>query len=112
MKVIYSPKIRQEEGNLALLEQATSRLKEILGPTADLAEIEWDRTEDDRGRPFYTLTLRDLRDQAQADFSLEELKSAPYMRVRLYRLWGDLLQLRSDEQHRKVLELVAQLDED
>jgi len=111
MKATYSTKA-QRGGDLALLEQATSCLKDVLGTSADRIEVEWDQTQDDRGRSVYTLTLSDSKRRVEAQFSREELNFASYMRARLYRLWGDLLQLISDEAHRKVLELVAQMGED
>jgi hypothetical protein len=107
MKATYSEKARQWGEGLALLQQATARLEEILGPSADLVSAEWDRIEDERGRPLYTLAIRDFTGRVEARFAPEELAHPVHVRARLYRLWGDLLQLRADEQHRKVQALVA-----
>jgi len=108
MKVTYSEKARQWGEGYQLVQNATKRLEEVLGQSADQVTAEWDRTKDPRGGVLYTLKLRDATDQVQASFTPDELKFA--VRFLLYRLWGDLLKIRSDEQHRKVQEMVDQLE--
>ncbi len=110
MQVTYSDKARQSGESLHLLQQATKRLEEVLGSSADLVTAEWDRTEDARRRIQYTLTLRDSTGEVRASFSASELSFDDYVRSRLNRLWGDLLQIRSDEQHRKVLQLLSEME--
>lgn len=109
MKVTYSDKARQWEKERQLLQNATRRLEEILGRSADSVVAEWDRTEDAHKRLQYVLTLRDSTEEAQATFSPEALNFDDYVRARLYHLWGDILQVRSERQHRKVQEMVDQL---
>jgi hypothetical protein len=108
MNVIYQEKAKERKTDLSLLQHASRVLEEVIGRSADRITAEWDRTEDPKGRLLYTLDLRDGSSQIQAYFSPEELTSPAYMRVRLYRVWGDLLQVRSDEQHRRVQQLVDQ----
>ncbi len=112
MKVAYSPKARQRGDDLALLEQATNCLQEVVEPAAEQAWAEWDSAEDERGRHVYTLTLHDETREVRGRFSPSELGIPSYVRAALHRLWGGILKLRSDEQHQKVLELVRQLGED
>lgn len=98
MEAIYTEKARQWGEGYALLHHATKRLEEILGPSASLVRAEWDRREDARGRTLYTLRLSDWTGETKADFAPDELASADQMRYRLHRVWGDLLQVRSQKQ--------------
>ena len=96
MSVTYSD--RASQGS-AILQQATRQLEEILGRSAGLVKAEWDRREDARGRVLYTLRLSDWTGGVvSADFTPDELQSSSQVRYRLHRLWGDLLQERSQKQ--------------
>src|SRR5947209_4414721 len=88
----------------ALLQQATERLKKILGTSADRVSVEWDRGQDVRGRAQYTLKLSDHTGQVAASFAPDELSLSAHMRYRLLDLWGDLLQVRS---HKLLQELTG-----
>lgn len=103
MDVQYSQETRQETG-LKLLEQASTLLADILGPrSSQQVRAEWGRVQDRQGRTLYRLTIRDCTDEVATDFAPDELQNPPHMRVRMYRLWGDLLQIRNDKQHQQVL---------
>ena len=103
MDVTYSPETRQS-GGLKLLEQASYLLADILGPqSSPLVKGEWSRVQDHRGRTLYRLSIRDFTGEASTDFAPDELQNSLHMRYRMYRLWGDLLQIRNDHQHQKVL---------
>ena len=90
MNVTYRETARQPGEGYSLLQQATEQLKEVLGPSADQVSVEWDRSQDDRGRILYTLTISDQTGEARATFAPGELASPTQMRMRLYRLWGGL----------------------
>ncbi len=110
MEVYYSPEARQWAKGWTLLEQATARLANILGPqSSQLVKAEWDRVPDRQGRPLYRLTIRDFTGEAATDFTPDELQNPLHMQVRLSRLWGDLLQIRNNQQHQLVQTLSAQL---
>ena len=64
--------------------------------------VTWDLAEDGR----YTLRIADWAGAATGSFTLEQLREPINIRILLYRLWGDVLQLRSDVQHRLVQQLV------
>jgi hypothetical protein len=107
MNVTYNDKAKRgEEDNL--LQRATSRLEEVLGPSAGLVTAEWERGQDERGRILYTLKLSDQSGDVSTTFSADELRSPSKVRSRLLELWGDLLQMRSDAQVRKIQQLVTQ----
>lgn len=103
MQIIYRDRARQWGEGLALLQHATKRLEEVLGPSAGQVTAEWDRAEDGQGRLVYTLRLSDWTGAATAVFDSDELQSGSHMRSRFYRLWGDLLQIRSDKQLQELM---------
>jgi hypothetical protein len=110
MNVTYQNKAKQWGEGYALLQQATKRLEEVLGPSAELVSAEWTQGQDARGRIIYTLTLSDFTGQVSATFAPEELQSPNHLRIRLLDLCGDLLQARSDAQMKKLKQLVAEGD--
>lgn len=102
MKVIYSDKARQGGEGATLLQEATKRLDEVLGPSADRVTAEWDR-KDDNGHALYTLRISDQTESATASLAPDELTSPALLRMRLHLLWGDLLQERN---HKELQELL------
>jgi hypothetical protein len=108
MKIIYNDNAKKWAEGYALLEHATARLEEIIGSSADLVTVEWNGMLENGYPPAYRLTLRDFTGEAQATLTVQELRSSSYMRVLLHRLWGDVLKVHSDQQHRKVQALVQE----
>ena len=98
MKVTYSERSKHAVDRLALLQQATKQLDEVVGRHSSSVHAEWDRTEDDKGRPLYFLRIVDGTDSAEASFAPDELKPSYYLQIRLHRLWGELLQVRNERQ--------------
>jgi hypothetical protein len=102
MDVQYSPESRRSP-EAALLEQASTLLADILGPqSSQLVKAEWTRVQDHQGRTLYRLTIRDHTGEASTDFAPDELQNRLHMGFRLYRLWGDLLQIRNNLLHQQV----------
>ena len=62
-----------------------------------------------QGRTLYRLTIRDFTGEVSTDFAPDELQNPLHMRVRLYRLWGDLLQVRNNQQHQEVMIISSQI---
>lgn len=98
LKVTYSDEAKRWGEGFVLLQQATKRLEEALGRSAPWVVATWGRTEDARGRPLYTLRLSDWVGTVSATFTREELQAACHDLYRWHRLWGDLLQARSERQ--------------
>jgi hypothetical protein len=111
MNVIYLPAATQWGEGRVLIEQATRRLEEIMRPEAALATVTWDRVEDSQKRSFYQLKVKYFTWEATALFTPEQLQDHAHMHVRLYRLWGDLLQMRNDAVHRQAVALSGQISE-
>ena len=113
MDVQYSPEARQWADGLTLLEKASTLLANILGPQrSQIVKAEWNRVQDHQGRTLYRLTIRDSTGEVSTDFAPDELQNPLHMRFRLYRLWGDLLQVRNDQQHRQVQIISSQITTD
>ncbi len=103
MNVTYSDQSKQGPEGSALLQQATRRLHAVLGPAAETVQAEWDRTQDPKGRPLYTLRISDGTDSVTASFAPDELESPFQAEFRLLRLWDNLLQKRNQRQLEELL---------
>ena len=106
MNVTYSDKLRENRELSALAQQATEQLKEVLTPSGEFASAEWGSKEDARGRPRVSLQLSDWSGAVSGEFTREELADPLRMSIRLPRLWGDLLEMRSHKQLQKLRELI------
>lgn len=100
MNVDYSDRAKQAEEHFELLQQATGELKEILGDAQDSVRARWDRIEDERGRPLYSLKLADFSGEVEATFTpddlqRDDLRRAAHLRFRLANLCGKLMRIRS-----------------
>lgn len=113
MDVQYSPAIRGLAGRFKQLEAITPKLSKAVAVMADPSvHAEWDLVFDEQGRELYRLSLLDTTDRVSTDFTSEQLNVPHHMTVRLHRLCGDLLQIRSDKQHAVTRELFAQMATD
>lgn len=101
-RIEYTEKVTQTPKLHVLAEKGTDLLEEIIGPSAELVDAEWDRTVDDKGQPLLILRLSDWTGSASTVVALWEFDQPSYLRLRLNRLYGDLLQVRS---HKMLEEL-------
>lgn len=106
MDLHYTDRAKQWGEGFVLIQQASKRLEEVLGSHSAEVKAEWDRIEDQTGRILYTLRISDWIGSVEVQLDLNDLTIPSVLRIRLYRLWGDLLKFRSDEQRRKVHALV------
>jgi hypothetical protein len=81
-----------------LVNQAERTLGEVIGQSRSSVSVEWDLAEDGKGRPIIVLKLSDFTGAVTATFAPDELEKPIHLRTRLYRLWGDLLQIRTKKQ--------------
>jgi hypothetical protein len=96
MNVTYTERAKNPSETFALLQQATQKLDDVVGRSSATLSAEWDRTEDTKGRPWYTLHITDFADSAQTSFAPDHLKPSYDLQFRLYRLWDHLLQARGE----------------
>jgi len=89
----------------ARAERATQVLLELLGPSRNSVSIDWDIAEDGRGYPVVILRISDANGTVSATFEPRELEDEDHLRVRLNRLWGDLLEIRSHKQVQRLMGL-------
>jgi hypothetical protein len=102
MKVEYSAKVKRSDAWLGLLQEATARLEEVLGPSAPWIIAAWDQEENGTGRVVFKLCIRDWTGEVCSSFTPELLRSYAQDRYPWRRLWGDLLELRSHRQLEEV----------
>jgi hypothetical protein len=104
--------IESDPALAAAVQQAAKILETVAGNTVLRVTADWKFVEDSAPGSAVTLTLSE-QDGAvlSARFFREEMHRPGYLRKRLHRLWGDLLQLASHKQMEKVKQLVEQLEE-
>ena len=91
-------KLYREPGLLKQVESATELLDEVLGNSRGLVSVEWDLGEDGQSRTVLTLKLSDFTGAVTGTFAPDELAKSQHMKTRLFKLWGDLLQIRNLKQ--------------
>lgn len=102
MEVTFSEKATQGPPLYKdLMHSAISQLEEVIGPSSASVKAEWDQLQDERG-PKYALRISDGTGSATASLLPAELSLPLHMRVRLSRLWSELIQVRIDKQLQKV----------
>jgi hypothetical protein len=107
MKVTFSDAVKRRGEEYALLQQASKELEESIGPPAAGVTAEWNRSEDEEGRPLYTLRISDGTDAAVGTLDWGEMNRLTSLRFRLSRLWDDVLKARGDRQFKKLLAMSA-----
>ena len=107
MNIEYSEGAEQWGADYAPVRQATESLREVLGPSRDVVKANWTRTEDERHRPLYRLTISDFAGKAESSFDPDELRQPSHMLVRISQLWGKLLQVRNWEQWKELQRIIA-----
>jgi REase_AHJR-like len=85
-----------------LVERATTVLRYLLGPRADSVAIDWGLAEDARNHRMLVLRLSDATGSVSATFEPPELENERHLMDRLNRLWGDLLEIRSHNQVKRL----------
>ena len=110
MNVNYSagvkllPAARQET-----LQMVSAQLAGLIAPRWSAgATASWEYSRDFRGRDLYRLTLQDDLGRVSTEFTGDELNNPTLVKVLSYRLWGDLLQIRSDLQFQKLDALIPE----
>ena len=95
MNVIYGDNVKQR-GETKLFQQATKLLEHALRRSTVPIDVQWDRVEDPNGRTCYELKLSDWIGSVSTRFTPSELYSSANLNRRLIRLYGDLLEIRSN----------------
>jgi hypothetical protein len=102
-EVIYKDGIRRKPKLLALAEQATETLEDILGHNAPDISAEWDSTRNARGEDVLTLRLADWAGSATGVFEPEEWEHSNLLKSGLRLLWDDVLRIRNHKQLQDLL---------
>jgi hypothetical protein len=78
-----------------VIRRVSHLLEDVIGPTAGMVKADWSSTEDDRGRLLIDLRISDWTGYVGYRFAPDELENLSHMKIRLHRLWGDLLAVQS-----------------
>lgn len=95
---IINNTIAQNQARIKLVERANGILNEVLGDSQRSVSVEWGQAEDGQGRPVMVLKISDFMGTVTATFAPDELEKPAQFATRLYRLWGDLLKIRTMKQ--------------
>jgi hypothetical protein len=104
LRTIIADAIHNDGRLYELVTAACQALRDIVG--ADGAEViaDWSMAKDLQGRSFVRLDLSDFTGRVEAKFAPDEMENSRQVRYRLYRIWGDLLQIRSHKQLKQLTE--------
>ena len=113
MDVQYSAEVRRSPERLAALQRISTQLPKVVTPRyAPEVRAAWDFVTDAATGDATRLALEDTFGRVWTDFTPNELANPLHVGLRLYHLWGDLLQVRSDQQHATVEAMVADFGSD
>jgi hypothetical protein len=93
-----------------VFQRARAEVEEIIRNSIEPAQAEWEQVQDDQGKTWFELRLYFQGDSVSARFTPKEMASPRQIRSEARSLWGDLLRIRSEKQHRIVEQLLAQGD--
>jgi len=103
-ELTVSPSIQTEPRLKHDVEQASKILSEAIGKSAKLVSVRWDKHKDKDNRDYVVLTLKDWAGEVADYFVPQDLSTIDVLYGRFYKLYGDLLQIRS---HKELDELLA-----
>jgi len=103
MRIEIDNKIGEQGAWAEGVRRANEILKMIPGRSGHAASANWELKQDEKGRPFVSLTLADYAGTVADKFTPDDLKNSEHLWERLHHLWGDLLQVRSRKQLDELL---------
>jgi len=103
-KVEIAPEIGSDSKLQGAVENAMHVLEQAVGDSSRLLRVQWEKTTDDKNRPLVRVRLKDWTGEVEGYFAPQDLTSDDTLRGRFYKLYGDLLQIRS---HKQLEELLA-----
>ena len=112
MDVRYPPDTEPGERMPDSLERATAMLAKLPRVrSATFPAAEWHRRLDAKGQTVHTLALRDEEGEVSAEFTRDELALTNYMISHTAHLYGDLLEIHSDNHRQRCLDILAMPEE-
>ncbi len=110
--VTYSDKLKQAPTLYRLAEKASTYLDDVISRRfTPLVSVEWDGTQDDRGQPIVTLSLKEEGDEVTARFDPKELEDGREMKSRLRDLWDGLLKIQIHKHFDKLSQIRATVED-
>lgn len=112
LRVTWPDNLEENQELFAGIQKANKVLGEELGRSKDFVTANWKLDRDGQNRILLELTLTDLFTKclAMGKFAPDELRYETQLGSRIHRLWGQLLQARSDGQIKRLKDLVEQVE--
>ena len=95
MKIDYTGLERHRPELLPAAHAASELLKAVLGPSTSSIRAEWDVDESDPDQMLAFLEISDGKGSVGYRFFPEEFSKTDHMKIKLHRLWGDMLMIQS-----------------
>jgi hypothetical protein len=110
LRVAWPGDLEENKELFAGVQRANKLLEEELGRSKGFVTADWKQVPDSENRTLLELTLTDLftRSQVTERFDPDELHNEIHLWNRFHRMWGNLLQDRTEHQIRRLEELVGQ----
>jgi hypothetical protein len=110
LRVAWPGDLEANKELFAGVQRANKVLGEELGRSRGFVTADWKQVRDGQDVSLLELTLTDLftRSQVSERFNPDELRNEANLGRRVHRLWGRLLEARSESQIKRLEELVTQ----
>jgi hypothetical protein len=102
LTTVVGGELKQVDSLRHMVREATELLEEIVGNSSGIVTAQWERAEAAGGETVVTLRLSDFLGSVTATFEPKELRNKDHLGLRLRRVWGDLLQARSERQLKEL----------
>jgi hypothetical protein len=111
--ITIEPRLAADPELHSLIESANRVLDHEIGPSSGQVEAAWSYAADSESPsngPLIGLSIKDFTGSASTVISRNELSDPRRIAVRVVRLWGDLLQVRSHKQLASLAESTPQVE--
>src|SRR5438552_574965 len=110
LQVTWADDLEKDGELFTAVQGANKVLEEELGRSVGLVTANWRPVRDNRNRSLLELTLTDVftKSQVAERFAPDDLRNTAQVGSRFHRLWGNLLQARSEAQIQRLRELASE----
>jgi hypothetical protein len=110
LRVDVPAELQANQDLFAWVQRANKTLGDELGRAKGFVTADWKVVRNSATRPLLELTLTDVftKSQVTEAFDPHQARNETYLGNRIHRLWGHLLEARSDRQIRQLEELAKQ----
>ena len=106
--ITYSSELEQNKPLYELARKASPLLEDVVGRSAAQVDAEWSIGKNEKAEEGILLRLSEWSGSVERVLPRFILENSELLEFQLLRLWGDLLQIRSDVLFEEMLETNAQ----